>query len=120
MASGFFVVQGCKEMNVQVIMREGQPEYAVLPWAEYRALLKAAAGPSVVTAPAGSAAQAEPLARLAALRESRGLSLEDLARSVGISPHYLAQFETGERLAEGPIARALARALGISGWEGAD
>ncbi len=29
-------------MSVQVILREGQPEYAVLPWDEYQALLSAA------------------------------------------------------------------------------
>ena len=29
-------------MNVQVIERDGTPEYAVLPWAQYQALLRAA------------------------------------------------------------------------------
>lgn len=33
-------------MNVQVIARDGEPEYAVLPWAEFQALLKAAGMPS--------------------------------------------------------------------------
>jgi len=28
-------------MNVQVIVRDGSPEYAVLPWEEYQALLNA-------------------------------------------------------------------------------
>ncbi|MGH8388541.1 MAG: transcriptional regulator, partial [Pseudomonas sp.] len=26
-------------MDIQIITREGEPEYAVLPWAQYQALL---------------------------------------------------------------------------------
>lgn len=109
-------------MNVQVIMQDGQPEYAVLPWAEYQALLRAAGGQSVqpVAEQRNAPTDSAPLIRMSALRESRGLSQEELARSVGISPHYLALLESGERLAEGAIARALARALGIAGWEEAN
>jgi len=107
-------------MNVQVIMRDGQPEYAVLPWTEYQALLKAAASRSGV-AEAGQSIEppsaVEKLAQLSVLRQARGMSQEDLARTVGISPHYLALIESGERTAEGPITRALARALGLSAWE---
>ncbi len=108
-------------MNVQVIMREGQPEYAVLPWAEYQALLKTAAGRSGAVEPVQNQPQGElaKLTQLSALREARGMSREDLARTVGISPHYLALIESAERTAEGAIARALARALGIAGWEDA-
>ncbi|MBF7729784.1 helix-turn-helix domain-containing protein [Pseudomonas sp. N040] len=107
-------------MNVQVIMREGQPEYAVLPWAEYQALLQAATGRAGVVegAPRESPGELARLAQLTALRESRSMSREDLARAVGISPHYLALFESGERRPDGAIARALARALGVAGWEG--
>jgi len=31
-------------MNVQTINRDGKPEYVVLPWADYQALLEAAEG----------------------------------------------------------------------------
>ena len=108
-------------MNVQVIMREGQPEYAVLPWAEYQALLqsvgsKPALHPAQATAPVATAR----LTQLSELRSARGMSVEELARTVGISPHYLALLESGERAAEGAIARALARALGVADWEDAD
>lgn len=105
-------------MNVQIINREGEPEYAVLPWAQYQALLKAAglstkgAPPSAAAAPA----QRAELSQMRALREGLNLSLEELARSVGISPHYLEQIENGQREAGEPILRPLARALGISGW----
>lgn len=109
-------------MNVQVIMRDGQPEYAVLPWAEYQALLQSAGNtPAVVnSSQARTPAETARLTQLSALRNARGMSPDELARTVGISPHYLALIESGERSAEGAIARALARALGIAGWEDAD
>lgn len=102
-------------MSVQVIQRDGAPEYAVLPWAEYQALLQAA----------GQAASAAPpvagnrphLTQLAALREAKGLSPEQLARNVGISPPYLGMIERGERQPDAAILRALAWHLGVEGWE---
>lgn len=100
-------------MNVQVIAREGEPEYAVLPWAEYQELLVAAGRQPVLDA--GSAVSAVPpafeLAGLRNLREARSMSLEQLARTVGISPHYLALIENGEREPDGAIRRALERAF---------
>ena len=35
-------------MTVQIIARDGEPEYAVLPWADYQALLRAAGREPVV------------------------------------------------------------------------
>ena len=101
-------------MSVQVIMRDGQAEYAVLPWAEYQALLRAAGQATTETAaePARTA-----FGQLKSLREAQGQSLEQLARAVGISPHYLGQIESGEREPDEAIKRGLARALGVSGWE---
>lgn len=101
-------------MSVQVIMRDGQAEYAVLPWAEYQALLRAAGQASAE--PAAETSKS-PLGQLKALRESQGQSLEQLARTVGISPHYLGLIESGEREPDEAIKRGLARALGVSGWE---
>ncbi|WP_137818443.1 MULTISPECIES: helix-turn-helix domain-containing protein [unclassified Pseudomonas] len=105
-------------MDVQVIMRDGEAEYAILPWPEYQALLQAAgrsAVAPVVAVPAPTVMS--KLTELSALREGKGLSLEELARTVGISPHYLTLIESGERQPDAAIRRALARALGISGWE---
>ena len=101
-------------MNVQVIKRDGEPEYAVLSWADYQALLAAAGTPEVVE----SAVAATPsLNQLGSLREAKGLSVEALARTVGISPHYLAMIESGERQPDAAILRALAWNLGVEGWE---
>ncbi|MBU0921569.1 MAG: helix-turn-helix transcriptional regulator [Pseudomonadota bacterium] len=107
-------------MNVQVIMRDGSPEYAVLPWDEYQALLNAVGVKSAVaTDVAPSDAQSRPsLVELSALREAKGLSQDALARAVGISPAYLGLIEAGEREPDAAIRRALARALEIAGWEG--
>ncbi|WP_437881447.1 helix-turn-helix domain-containing protein [Pseudomonas sp. LRF_L74] len=101
-------------MSVQVIMRDGEAEYAVLPWADYQALLQAAGRKDQ------QEVASKPVARLAdivALREGKSLSQADLARAVGISPHYLALIENGERAPDGAISRALARILEVSEWE---
>lgn len=105
-------------MNVQVIMRDGAPEYAVLPWSEYEALLNAVGRrpePPAQLAPAAVCAPA--LRQLPQLREAKGLDIATLARSVGISPAYLALIETGERVPDTAIRRALARALDVPRWE---
>lgn len=107
-------------MSVQVIMRDGEAEYAVLPWAEYQALLQAAgrAPAALAVAPAAASAATRPsLRELAARREARGMAQADLARAVGISPHYLNMIESGEREPDAAIRRSLAFTLGIDGWE---
>ncbi|MFJ3484186.1 multiprotein-bridging factor 1 family protein [Pseudomonas sp. NPDC090202] len=112
-------------MDLQVISRDGEPEYAVLPWAQYQALLQAAgvsrpqANPSA--APSGDTAAAADLPsfeQLGALRQAKGLELAQLARSVGISPSYLELIENGTRQPDAAIRRSLAWELGVSGWRG--
>lgn len=110
-------------MAIQVISRDGQPEYAVVPWDQYQALLKAAGQPQAVAASADSTsgssstpASAPAFSELAALREAKGLAAEQLARKVGISPAYLAMMERGERLPDSAIRRSLAWELGVPGW----
>ncbi|MDG9883087.1 helix-turn-helix transcriptional regulator [Pseudomonas putida CSV86] len=110
-------------MAIQVISRDGQPEYAVVPWDQYQALLKAAGQPEAVSAEAqttteaaSSPASVPSLSRLAVLREAKGIPAEQLARKVGISPAYLAMIESGERVPDSAIRRSLAWELGLSGW----
>jgi DNA-binding XRE family transcriptional regulator len=106
-------------MDVQIIQRDGEPEYAVLPWAAYQALLRAAGHtPQPEVEASGTPSDRVTMARLGELREQHGMSLEELARSVGISPSYLALIECGERDPDAAIRRALARVFGIPGWEG--
>lgn len=103
-------------MSVQVIMRDGVPEYAVLPWDEYQALLSERDG-RVTQAGAVAPLALPKFGELAAMREAKGMSQEALARAVGISPVYLGLIESGERDPGEPIRRSLARALEIDGWE---
>lgn len=105
-------------MAVQVIERDGNPEYAVLPWTEYQALLQAVKPRLNDSTP--NQPQLDglwPLTQLTALRKEKGLSRENLARAVGISPHNLAIIESGERKPDTDILRALAWVLDISGWQ---
>ncbi len=103
-------------MKVQVIKRDGEPEYAVLPWADYLALLQASG--HVAQVPEAAAGAVNPaLSELTRLREEKGLSLQELARSVGVSPHYLGMIESAEREPDAAIKRALAWTLGVAGWE---
>lgn len=108
-------------MDLQVISRDGEPEYAVLPWAQYQALLKAAGLASSVAPQAQAAspaveAQLPGFDQLAALRTAKGLELAQLARTVGISSSYLQMIESGERRPDAAILRSLAWELGVAGW----
>ena len=111
-------------MDLQIIKRNGEPEYAVLSWESYQALLIAAGlnQPSapVEPIPAPATDQVLPgLDQLRTLREAKGLALEALARTVGISPSYLSMIETGERKPDSAISRSLGWELGIAGWRDA-
>ena len=108
-------------MDIQIIKRDGEPEYAVLPWDQYQALLKAAghqqpAPTHTPTAQVAADQALRPLADLCSLREAKGLAIETLARTVGISPSYLGLIETGERQPDAAIRRSLAWELGVAGW----
>lgn len=108
-------------MDIQVISRDGQPEYAVIPWDRYQALLTAAGvSPEAVVVPAPAPAVAPAvrpmLSELRRLREAKGLVVESLARTVGISPSYLNMIESGAREPDAAIRRSLAWELGVPGW----
>lgn len=112
-------------MEIQVISRDDKPEYAVIPWEQYQALLVAAGqapasspakAEQTLAEPAAAPASLPAISELARLREAKGLAPEALARSVGISPAYLAMIEAGKREAGAPILRSLAWHLDIAGW----
>ncbi len=109
-------------MDIQIITREGEPEYAVLPWAQYQALLKAAGIDQQPPQAAQGRQPATPdrilpgLDQLRSLREAKGIAIEALARTVGISPSYLAMIESGERQPDAAIRRSLAWELTVPGW----
>ncbi|BFM15967.1 helix-turn-helix transcriptional regulator [Maricurvus nonylphenolicus] len=121
-------------MSVQVIMKDGRPEWAVIPYAEYEALLEKAGQAtgekkSSDPAPAPSGQAVSALAKLmggqgagegtfspqkmAELRQAKSLEHSMMSREVGISPSYLAQIEAGEREPSDAVIRNIARALGV-------
>ncbi|QHF02377.1 helix-turn-helix domain-containing protein [Pseudomonas asturiensis] len=109
-------------MDLQVISRDCEPEYAVLPWAQYQALLKAAGlaekPRSPVAQPRLEVADYPAFNQLGALRDAKGLDVSTLARAVGISPSYLELIESGTREPDAAIKRSLAWELGVPGWRG--
>jgi DNA-binding XRE family transcriptional regulator len=116
-------------MDLQVISRDGEPEYAVLPWAQYQALLREAGvahGPESESATHAEGHREQPAGavdlpsfdQLSALREAKGLEVAQLARAVGISPSYLNLIESGARQPDAAIRRSLAWELGVAGWRG--
>ena len=118
-------------MKIQTINRDGKPEYVVLPWADYQALLEAAEDAidgALLDAFSKKLASGEdetvPAAVLDALlagvhpvkvwREYRGLTQDALAAQAGISKAYLCQIETGKREGAIKTLRAIATALGVT------
>jgi DNA-binding XRE family transcriptional regulator len=116
-------------MSVQIIAKDGQPEWAVLPYAEYEALVEAAemladvraydeakarlaAGEETVPAEV-TWALLEGANPIAVWRKHRQLSQQALAEQVGISKAYLSQLESGKRSGAVQIRSRLAQALRV-------
>lgn len=113
-------------MDIQVISRDGQPEYAIVPWDQYQALLRAAGlaeqqtdGAAPIPAAPAEAEALPAFSELRNLREAKALAGATLARAVGISPSYLDMIESGEREPDAAIRRSLAWELGVPGWRAA-
>lgn len=116
-------------MTVQIIRRDGQPEWAVLPYAEYEALVEAAemladmrtydeakarlaSGEETVPAEVTFAIQ-DGASPIAAWRKHRKLSQQQLAAEAGISKAYLSQLEAGKRSGATAVLARLARVLHV-------
>ncbi len=117
-------------MSVQLILKEGQPEYAVLPYDVYLRLVedaemladvrdydvameRIAAGEELVPAEVVYALLdgGNPI-RI--WREYRGLSQGELATRASISASYLSQLESGKRDGTIEVLSALANGLGVA------
>jgi DNA-binding XRE family transcriptional regulator len=118
-------------MNVQTIVRDGKPEYVVLPWDEYQALLaaaedtrdaallddfarKLAAGEEETIPESVLDALLAGESPLKVWREYRGLTQEALAARAGISKAYVSQIESGKRQGAIKTLQAIARVLDLS------
>ena len=117
--------------NIQLIERDGKPEWAVLPYDEYLELLEQAEELEDIRDYDAAKAELErgedelvPAEVVFAIldgenpvkvwREFRGLTQGQLADAAGISKPYLSQIETGKRKGSTDILSALAKALNVS------
>lgn len=115
--------------DVQLILKEGQPEYAVLPYALYTQLVDdaemlqdireydeakqaLATGEELIPAhvPYAIIDGKNPIQ---VWREYRGLTQQKLAQAAGISASYLSQIETGKREGTTAVLQAIAHALDL-------
>ncbi len=117
-------------MTVQIIKREGKPEWAVIPYKEYLRLVEEAEMfqdirdydlakeaieqgeeliPSEVTY-----AILDGKNPIRVWREYRGLTQKQLAEAAGISKPYLSQIETGRRAGTTKVLAAIAKVLDVT------
>ena len=117
--------------NVQIIKKNGRPEYAVLPVEAYRRLVELAENAEDIQAYDQAMAElkqgedevipgeiahrllsgeAHPL-RI--WREYRGLTQEALAEVVGVGKSYLSQIEAGKKTGSARVLKVLAKALKV-------
>lgn len=117
-------------MKAQIIEKNGKPEYAVIPYADYLRLLAAfedKADAAVVAefheahrAGREFLVPAEILRRelegespIRLWRDHRGMTQQELADRAGISKPYLSQIESGKRQGTVETLAAIARALEV-------
>lgn len=117
--------------NIQLIERDGKPEWAILPYEEYLKLLEQAEMLEDIRDYDAAKAELEngkdeliPSEVVEALldgenpikvwREYRGLTQQQLADTAGISKPYLSQIETAKRKGTMDILSAIAKALNVS------
>ncbi len=116
--------------EVQLILKEGQPEYAVLPYELYAQLVEDADMLQAIRdydeAKLALADDEELIPAhipyaimdgenpIKVWREYRGFSQQDLAQAARISASYLSQIETGKREGTTAVLQAIARALNLT------
>jgi DNA-binding XRE family transcriptional regulator len=117
-------------MKAQIIEKNGKPEYAVIPYADYLRLLELLEEKADVHAVAEfheaykagreflipaeivrRELEGESAAKV--WREHRGLTQQELADRAGISKPYLSQIESGKRQGTVETLAAIARALDV-------
>jgi DNA-binding XRE family transcriptional regulator len=113
-------------MKVQVIEKEGKPEFAVLPFEEYETLLqrldeledahdlqeyRANPGESFPAAFADRLLEGENPIKL--WREYRGMTQGGLAEKVKVTVAHISQIESGKRECSVKLLRALSKTLAV-------
>lgn len=117
-------------MNVQVIEKDGKPEWAVIPYEAYERLVEEAEMLQDVRAYDEAKKAIEEGEELIpsevtyaildgenpirVWRKYRGLAQQQLAGAAGISVPYLSQIESGKRKGRTEVLAAIAKELGLS------
>ena len=117
-------------MNVQIIKRDGNPEWADIPYEDYARLVEEAEMLDDVRdydKTIEAIKQGEELVPsevvyaildgenpIRVWREYRGYSLQELSEAAGISKPYLSQIETGKRTGTTEVLSAIANALELT------
>jgi len=117
-------------MNAQIIKKNGKPEWAVIPYKEYKKIqeiledaedikdieqnLKAIEDAREIAIPSEvTFAIIDGTHPIRAWREYKKIKLNDLAQRVSISSSYLSQIENEKRNPTIQTLKAIAKALGI-------
>jgi DNA-binding XRE family transcriptional regulator len=116
-------------MSVQVIEKDGKPEWAVIPYQEYERLVEEAEMLQDIRAydeARKAIKEGEELVPsqvtyaildgenpIRVWREYRRLTQQQVAEAVGISVPYLSQIESGKRKGTVEVLSAIAKALGF-------
>ena len=118
-----------KEQDIQIIEKNGEPEYAVVPIEEYRRMVVAledAADSAVIERAWAEDAAGETIpgevvkvilageSPLRVWRKHRELTLDALAERVGVSKGYLSQIENGQKPGTLGLFRRLAGVLNVA------
>ena len=117
-------------MSVQVIEKDGKPEWAVIPYNEYERLVEEAEALKDIRAydeAKKAVAEGEEVIPsevvyaildganpIRTWREYRGLGRKKLAEASGVSAEYLAGIETGRIKASPDVLATIADKLGLS------
>jgi DNA-binding XRE family transcriptional regulator len=116
--------------NMQMIDKNGKPEWAIIPYEEYQRLLAEAEMLQDIQAydeAKLSLVQGEELipsevtfaildgeSPIRVWREHRGMTQQQVAEKAGISKSYLSQLESGQRRGTTEVLSAVARVLDVS------
>ena len=117
-------------MKVQIINKDGKPEWAVLPYETYQRMIedsemlqdirdydeaKKAIEDGEELVPSEVAyAILDGKSPIRVWREYRGLTRQQLAGAAGISVPYISQIESGKRKGSTEVLSAIARALDLT------
>ncbi len=117
-------------MKVQIINKDGKPEWAVLPYETYQQMIedsemlqdirdyddaKKAIEEGEELVPSEVAyAILDGKSPIRVWREYRGLTRQQLAGAAGISVPYISQIESGKRKGSTEVLSAIARALDLA------